>query len=256
MEIKVLGCCGGQLPGKNNSGYLLDGKLLIDAGTVALTATIKEQRGIRNILISHSHLDHIGALPFYAVNIVSNKADTVTIAGSEFTISAIKNHLLNNVVWPDFSKIKNVAGNEIFGYKTIEAGRWYDIGGYKVKAVPVNHPIPTFGFIIGKGEHYIIYSGDTKTTDAIWAEAKALGKKLKTVFVEISFPDEMQTLAENSFHYVPKTLVEDLRKMGGLKPKIYAYHIKPEYLPQVKKQLKKITEFDIVPVVEKKTYTV
>ena len=71
MKIKILGCYGGQMPGKNNTAFLLDNDTLIDAGTIALALDIKGQRNIKNILLSHPHLDHIGALPFFGVNIVS-----------------------------------------------------------------------------------------------------------------------------------------------------------------------------------------
>jgi len=256
MKIKVLGCYGGQLPGKHNSGFILDGELLIDAGTIALNSTIEEQRGIRSVLISHSHMDHIGGLPFFAVNIVSNKADTVKIAASEFTIDAIKNHLLNGVVWPDFTKIKNFGSQDIFSYMPIKENEWFELGGYKIKAISVNHTVPTFGFLIGKDEHYIMYTGDTKTTDNIWEEAVKLGDKLKTVFAEVSFPNELKALAEASAHYVPKTLHEDLKKLGGLKPKVYVYHIKPEYFKKVKKELSAIPGLKVTPLQEKKEYTV
>ncbi|HNZ29935.1 MAG: ribonuclease Z [Candidatus Aerophobetes bacterium ADurb.Bin490] len=256
MKVKVLGCYGGQLPGKNNPGFILNGDLLIDAGTIALNSTIEEQRRIRNVIISHPHLDHTGALPFFAVNIVSNKAETVKIAGIENTLNAIKSHILNGVIWPDFTKIKNFGGKEIFEYMPVKEGEWFELGGYTIKAIPVNHTVPTCGFLIGKGGHYIMYSGDTKTTDAIWKEAAALGDKLKSIFMEVSFPGELKALAETSGHYVPQTMEEDLKKLGGIKPKIFVYHIKPEYFAKVKKELAAVKGYKITVLCDKKEYAV
>lgn len=256
MEIKILGCYGGQLPGRNLTSFLLNGDMLIDAGTIGLTAGIEEQRKVKNILLSHAHLDHCGALPFYAVNIVSNKTDSVSIYGSRFTLDAVQAHLMNNVIWPDFTKIKNFAANPVFKYTPIEPKTWTDIGGYKVMAIPVNHTIPTTGFLIGKGSTYILYSGDTKDTDDIWVEAKKLDKKLKAAFIELAFPDEVDFLAENSCHLTPKTFEIQLKKLLPLKPKIYLYHLKPEYLKEIKKGVKKIKGYKLTALEDAKIYKI
>jgi len=256
MKIQALGVYGGQLPGKHNTGMLLDGTTMIDAGTIGLTSDIETQRGIRRVLLSHAHMDHIEALPFFAVNIVSNKADTVEIAGSQYTLDAVKNHQMNGIIWPDFTKIKNFGGNPIYSYRAVEMNKWFEAGPYKVKAVPVTHTIPTNGFIIGRDDSYFMYTGDTKTTDLIWKEAAKLGKKLKAVIAELSFPNELASLADASAHYVPKTLEADLKKLGGIKPRVYCYHIKPEYNAKIRRELKGIKSFKIEAMEEKETYKV
>jgi len=256
MKIKTLGCYGGQLPGKNLTGFLLNGDTLIDAGTVGLTADIKEQRGIKRVFLSHAHLDHTGGLPFYAVNIVSNKSEGVQVAGSQFTLDAVANHLMNGVTWPDFTKIKNFGGFPVFNYSALEPKVWHEIGGYKIMTVPVNHTIPTVGFLIGKGSQYILYSGDTKDTDEIWQEAKKLGKKLKAAFIELAFPDEVDFLAESSCHLTPKSFEKQLKKLAPLKPKIYAYHLKPEYLKEIRAGVKKIKGYSITIMDDGETYKI
>ena len=117
-------------------------------------------------------------------------------------------------------------------------------------------PIPTTGFLLGKNNKYMMYSGDTKETSRIWKEAKKLGKKLKAVFIETAFPNNLKFLAEASGHLVPSTLESQLKKLGNIKPKVYVYHIKPEYVTQVKKELKRIKGYRITAVTERKTYTV
>ncbi|MFP4465598.1 MAG: MBL fold metallo-hydrolase [Candidatus Goldiibacteriota bacterium] len=256
MKLKVAGCYGGHMPGRHNSGFVLDGETLIDAGTIGMNMDIHEQRKIRRILISHPHLDHIEGLPFYAVNIVSNKAPTVPVIGAKYTIDAIKEHLMNGIIWPDFTGIKNFSGNEVLSYRRIPLDKWFNAGPYRIKAVSVNHTIKTNGYIIGKGGRYIMYSGDTKATSKIWKEAVKLGKKLKTVIVEMSFPNELEGLADASCHFVPRTLENELKKLGKLKPKVLVYHIKPEHLVKVKKEIRRIKSFDIQVLEEKKTYDV
>ncbi len=254
MKIKVLGCYGGQLPGRNNTGFLLNEDTLIDAGTIALTADIKTQRKIKNIILSHAHLDHVGAIPFFGVNVTSNKSASINIYGSVFTLDAVRNYIMNGIIWPDFSKIKNFAGNFVFEYKPLNNNKWYEIGKYRVKSVAVNHTIPTNGFIIGQGSRYFLYSGDTKDTDEIWMEAKKLGNKLKAIFVETAYPDNLASLAEKSGHLVPSTLYNQLKKLGKIMPKIYLYHIKPEYEKIIEREIKKIKDYKIIPAKESKTY--
>ncbi|MCX7698532.1 MAG: 3',5'-cyclic-nucleotide phosphodiesterase [Candidatus Goldbacteria bacterium] len=254
MKIKVLGCYGGQLPGKNNTGFLLNEEILIDGGTIALSADIKTQRKIKNILLSHPHLDHVGAIPFFGVNVTSNKSKSINIYGTMFTINAVKNYIMNGTIWPDFTKIKNSAGNYVFEYKTIITNKWYDIDGYKVKAITVNHTIPTNGYIIGNGDKYIIYSGDTKETDEIWMEGKKLGDKLKAIFVETAYPDNLIELAEKSGHLTPSSLYNQLKKLGKIKSKVFIYHMKPEYEKIIEKEIKKIKDYRIILVKETKTY--
>jgi cAMP phosphodiesterase len=256
MKIKVLGCSGGQMPGHNQAGFLLDGKILVDAGTIGLKLALAEQRKIRAALISHAHLDHIGALPLFAVNITSNNSGPVSVCAADATLKAIGQHVMNWVIWPDFIKIYNYGGNPVFKYVRLPKKGWLNVEGYRVKAVPVLHSIPANGFIIGKGSSYFLYTGDTKQTDAIWQEAAKLGKKLKSVMIEVAYPDSQRDLAEKSAHLVPQTLSGELAKLGGLRPKVFILHMKPEYIKQIKKELKKIKGYGITAMEEGKTYKV
>lgn len=256
MRVKVLGAYGGQMPGKNNTAFLVNGELLIDAGTVGLALTIKEQRTVRAALISHAHADHIGALPFLAVNITSNKAPGVIIAGAAEPVKAVSEHLLNGKLWPDFTKIANASGKPVFSYQIMKKDKWQEIAGYRVMPVKVNHTVPTTGFIAGKGGEYLVYSGDTKDTDKIWEKAAKLGKKLKAVFAEVSYPDRLSEFADMTAHLTPYSLTVQLGKLKGLKPKVFAYHLKPEYEKEIALELKKITKFSIRPAAEGMTYKI
>lgn len=78
MKIKVLGCSGAEFPGHNSPGFLLDDKILFDAGSVTNVLHEKEQLEIKNIFITHAHLDHIKGIPFLADNVLSSgKGETL-----------------------------------------------------------------------------------------------------------------------------------------------------------------------------------
>jgi ribonuclease BN (tRNA processing enzyme) len=256
MKIKTLGCHGGQLPGYNNAGYLVDGNMLLDAGTIASKLSIQEQRRIRTIFITHAHLDHIGGLPFFAVNITSNKAPSVEIASTKANLNAISRHLMSGALWPDFTRIKNFGGNPVYKYTEMSRNRWHKIGGFNVKPVQVRHTVPADGLIFGKNGRYAVYTGDTKQTSSLWAEARKLGKKLKAVMIEVAYPNALSGLAEASGHLVPKTAELELKKLGSLRPKVFAIHMKPEYISKLKKELKAVKGFKVTMMQEGKTYKI
>jgi cAMP phosphodiesterase len=198
----------------------------------------------------------VGALPLFAVNITSNKSGPVSIYAADVTLKALSDHLMNWVIWPDFTKIYNYGGKPVFKYVKLPKTGWTNVEGYKVKAVAVHHSIPAHGFIIGKGNSYFVYTGDTKQTDAIWKEAAKLGKKLKSVMIEVAYPDSQRELAERSSHLVPQTLSDELAKLGGLKPKVYVMHMKPEFVGQIKAELRKIKGLEVIPMEEGRVYNV
>jgi ribonuclease BN (tRNA processing enzyme) len=62
--------------------------------------------------------------------------------------------------------------------------------------------------------------------------------RLDALFIEASFPNSMQELAEASKHLTPKTLSEELSKLGHNGMDILAVHIKPAYRDAVISELK------------------
>ena len=80
MHIRVLGChgadqlvCGADgFVQQESRGFLIDGSVLLDAGTVGTRLTLAEQRRIRVVLLSHLHIDHIKSLPTLADNLAES----------------------------------------------------------------------------------------------------------------------------------------------------------------------------------------
>src|SRR5574340_561352 len=148
MVFRVLGSSGAELPGYNSPAFLVDGCLLLDAGTIGSYLTEKEQWKVRDILITHAHLDHIKAIPFLADNIIiKNKRHGIKLFGIRETLSDLKKHLLNNKIWPDFTKIHSSL-EPVIRIHTISAGGVFRVNGYTVKAQRVNHTVPAVGYIV------------------------------------------------------------------------------------------------------------
>jgi len=238
MRIKVLGGFGSEQPCCNLTGFLLNGCVMLDAGTISTGLTIAEMTAITHVVLSHAHLDHTNALPFLADNVVGKKDSPVIVAAVDEVISAVSSHLFNNSIWPDFTKIPS-EDNPVIKYHKLAAGREEKLGGgLEFKPVMVNHAVPTTGFIIKDGDKAIVYSGDTKATDEIWDVAAGLGNNLKAVLVETSFPNCMQEMADKSCHLTPQTLGKELDKIKGYDGSVFVYHVKCQYISEIEREIK------------------
>lgn len=235
MELRVIGCHGGETPKHKTCAFLVDDALTIDAGSLTSGLEPSEQAKLAACVISHAHLDHIRDLATIADNRCQMGCVPLVVAGTRETIRALKKHFFNNVIWPDFSVIPS-AGQPTIEYLELKLDRPTDVAGYSVRAIPVSHTIASAGFVVEGRDGAIAYSGDTGPTDRLW-EVLNEQRNLKALLMEVSFPDREQKLATVSGHHTPRTLAEDLRKYRA--PRDLAtmlYHIKPVFQAEVEKE--------------------
>lgn len=240
MELRILGCHGGETPKHKTSSFLLDGRIAIDAGAVTSMLTLEEQRGIEAVLVSHAHLDHIRDLATLADNRCQQGAPTLTIAGVPATIRVLREHFFNDLLWPDFSRIDSGSHGPTIRFQTLSPEEPTPVAGARARAVMVNHTIDTCAFVVETPDGSIAYSGDTGPTDRFW-EVLSREPDLRALLMEVSFPDEHHHLAKISGHHTPETLAVDFAKLhdkNGLP--ILLYHIKPVFEAIVEKQLTRI----------------
>lgn len=226
MLVRIIGGHGGVSPGSRATSYLIDGKLLIDAGSVASGIQIAEQILVDNILISHSHLDHICELAYLADNCFGLKGKPFEIHTNQEVKDSIMKHLLNNEIWPDFTRLPNVE-NPTLKFNIIDPEKPFLLGDYKITAVKVNHPAGGQGFIVEKGKTAVVFTQDTGPTERIWELAKKQ-KNLKAIFTEVSFPNKLEAVAQMSMHHTPASMKEEIKKMPADVP-IFLGHLKPNY---------------------------
>jgi len=240
MKIQVLGCYGSEYPGYRTSSLLINGLIALDAGSMTTGLTMAQQSRIKHILLSHAHLDHILDIGFLADNIIGKIAQPVEIVGTATVIDNVMKHVLNNRIWPDFTRIPT-AHNPVLKVKKIKQRVPYKIAGLTIKAVPVRHTVPTWGFLVREpGVGTIVYSGDTGPTREIWNAANKAGD-LRAAFIEVSFPSRLQELADKSGHLTPRGLAAELEKIkDGDRVPVYLYHMKPLYLKEIGKEIKQL----------------
>jgi cAMP phosphodiesterase len=244
MEIRVLGCHGGETPKHRTSSFLLGGTLGIDAGATTAVLTLREQKKLSAVLVSHAHLDHVRDLATLADNRCQMGDKPLLIAGTPWTLGALKKHFFNNVLWPDFSKIPLVNGGGMtIEYLSMKPEQTYEVAGYRARAVLVSHTIESAGFIVERAGAAIAYSGDTGPTERFW-QLLAKTDALRAILMEVSFPNELRWLAEASGHHTPATLDAELTKLvrpkGAAEVPVLLYHIKPHFQREVERELVKL----------------
>ena len=233
MILRVLGSAGAELPDFRPPAFLLDNQLLLDGGTIGSVLTEEEQWKIHTIFITHSHLDHIRSIPALADNIIiKNQLHTVSVQSTSDVISALQNHLFNNIIWPDFTKIPTTE-NPVLEFTTITPYQEYRIKDYVITAIPVNHTVPTVGYLVESGGKKLVYTGDTGPTEEIWMYCSGAD----ALIVEVSFPDSMQDLAQLTKHLTASMLVTELSKIKVLPKRILITHPKPQYYDIIRKEV-------------------
>lgn len=234
MKLRILGADGGVAPGFATPSFLLNKNILIDSGSAASNLTLKEQRDVDYIFISHSHLDHVKDICFLADNVFTYRRRPIELISTFEILDILRKHLFNNKIWPDFTTITN-GHCPILSYRPVESH--VQIGNITVQIYPVHHPVPAVGFIVKeRGKNSIVVTGDTGPTDLLWEEANK-EERLKAVFTEIAFPDRLTKVAHAAGHFTPGMFADELAKLKKKVP-LLIYHLKPEYLKELKKEIK------------------
>lgn len=234
MHLKVLGCSGSCMPGSTSPGFLLDGTLLLDAGTVASALSENEQCRIETILISHSHLDHIKELPPLADNLLLNNKDNahIRVVGIQETLQDLRAHIFNNCIWPDFSRIPSVE-QPVISWHTIKPELTEHLDGYEVTAIRVDHTVAAVGYLVRNNGRSVLYTGDTGPTQRIWHYAAGVDMLITEVSLPNGYEDECRKIG----HLTPKMLSEQLTEVKTPPKLILVMHLKPHFAEQLQSEL-------------------
>ncbi|HEX9203606.1 MAG TPA: 3',5'-cyclic-nucleotide phosphodiesterase [Vicinamibacteria bacterium] len=251
MKLRVLGCYGGNIPRHGMTSFLVNDTLALDAGWVSGALSLKEQVKVKDVLISHSHLDHTCSLPFLIDNNFSAPGFALRIYAIPEVIASMRNHLFNNLTWPDFTCLPNDL-TPVLKLVEIQPEQPFEVNGLVVRAVHVSHIVPTAGYILEDRAGAIAFSSDTGPTSRFWEVVNSV-KRLRAVITETSFPNELQDLANISGHLTPNTLEPELRKLEGEVP-VYLYGFKPKHLETIRRQIKAIKRKNLKLLVQGKTY--
>jgi ribonuclease BN (tRNA processing enzyme) len=221
-------------PSQYLSTYLFNDTIAVDAGCLGHYGTFADQVRVRNVFLTHSHIDHIGSLPIFVDNVYQGGLDCVTVHASREVIDCLKRDVFNDRVWPDFIRLSTPEA-PFFKLSILEAYRPVEVDGLRFTPVPVDHVVPTFGFVIESPTSAVVVASDTGPTTELWERANAT-PNLKAVFLEASFPEALAPLAQVSKHLTPKQFAQEVEKLS-CRPAVIAVHLKSRYFKELVSEL-------------------
>lgn len=235
MKLQILGCSGGELPRHRTTCFLLDGKLAIDAGALTASLPLDALLEIDDVVLTHSHLDHVKDVPLLADHLVGRRRRPLRVHASKACARTLRESVFNGELWPDFTRIPD-AKRPVLELRPFDPRRPFRVGRYSFHPVPVAHPVESVGFVVSDGRTSFAVSGDTGPTVRFWRRVNE-EKRLRALLVETSYPTRLQDLADASGHLTPSTLAQELTKVERNGCPILLYHLKPAYLAELKREL-------------------
>jgi ribonuclease BN (tRNA processing enzyme) len=225
MKVRVLGCSGAIAQNCRTTSFLIDGDVLIDAGTGVGDLTLEEMRSIDDVLLTHSHLDHIAALPLMIDSVAALRTTPLRVHALPETIASLQQHIFNNVIWPDFSKIPS-SDAPFLTFHPLSTGQSIAFKNKTIEVLPAVHTVPAVGYAVNAGQGNWVFTGDTERNPAFWTRLNQLDVAM--LVIETAFSNRETELAKRSLHLSPSSLADELDNIGKDKNyPIYITHTKP-----------------------------
>ncbi|HEX8475052.1 MAG TPA: 3',5'-cyclic-nucleotide phosphodiesterase [Pyrinomonadaceae bacterium] len=219
------------------SCFLIDDRVAIDAGSIAIALNAGQRASVRDIIVTHPHMDHIATLPIFIDDLFATLEEPIRIYATEEVIALLERDVFNWTVYPRFSELCNER-TRVMQYVPIRPHEEFVVAHLRFTAVPVTHIVPTVGMLFSDSgaNTTVAFSSDTAATEEFWHVVNRAAR-LDALIIETSFPDEMSRLAEISGHLIPRILQQELRKLTHQPQDILAMHLKPAYRDAIIREL-------------------
>lgn len=227
MQIRVLGCSGSIAAGSRTTSFLLGQDVLIDAGTGVGDLTLEEMLCIEHIVVTHSHLDHVLAIGLLADSVTRRRRAAgrgpIGVHALPETIAALRAHVFNGVIWPDFSRLPDPE-HPVLRFHAVAVGQQLELGAHRLEVLPAAHTVPAVGYAVMGGEGAWVFTGDTGPNPALWRRLAQM--RVAQLVIETAFGDDELALAGISRHLCPLLLAEELHQLTH-PTEVCITHIKP-----------------------------
>lgn len=217
------------------TSFVIDDLVAIDAGSLAMAVDHVQLNQIRNVVLTHAHLDHIAGLPLFLDDLFSKLTEPVTIHADQSIVDTLERHIFNWEIYPKFSELTNDNG-PVLCYNVVRPGHEFKVRHLTFRSLEVNHRVPSFGYLISDGATKIAFSGDTAEMNGFW-DAVNETPDLSAILLECAFPNELEDLAEISHHLTPRRLRDELAKCRIPDCPVYISNLKPMYRDSIVIQL-------------------
>ena len=236
MKLRIAAPDASGLPYQFLATYLVNDAVALDAGCLGLLPLETQQR-IEHVFLSHSHLDHIATLAIFLDNVYRPGPQCPRIYALRETWEALGHYFFNDVVWPDLVRLSReefpfVKFHELQPNTTVRAA------GVRITPLPLNHVVPTCGFLVEDDVAAVALVSDTGPTDDVWRILNGV-PNLRGLFLEASFPNRMQWLADKTRHLTPRTFAEEIAKLRPDVPR-YVVHVKPAFFGEVAAEIDRL----------------
>lgn len=239
FTVVPLGVKGGA-DESNLSAYMLavsgtNDYICLDAGTVftgiqravhagVFKAPVETVRAsyIKGYLLSHPHLDHLAGL------VLNSPDDTAkNIYALPFCIDVLKSTYFTWKGWANFASEGDTPRLGKYRYMALQPGVETPLEHTDLSVTPFrlshSNPYLSTAFLIRHDDAYLLYLGDTGADSVeksdnlyhLWKEIAPLvtAKKLKAIFIEVSFPNE-QPVKQLFGHLTPSLLMEEMHALS------------------------------------------
>lgn len=244
---------GHATPEQRLTCFLIDETVAVDAGSIALALSTEQREKVRDIIVTHPHMDHIASLPIFIDDLYPTLKRPIRVYATQVVIDLLERDIFNWNVYPRFSELKNDFG-PVMEYVPVPEGEEFQVAHLKVTVVPVNHIVPTVGLLVSDGRSTVAFSSDTAETEEFWDLVNS-APRVDALLIETSFPNSMAQLAEVSRHFTPASLGRELGKLNHNGLDILAVHIKPAYRDTIIAELKALNIAGLGVMEPGKTYS-
>jgi len=239
MEIRVLGAHNVESATSRLMSLLIDGVLAVDAGALTSSLTLPEQEMVKSVLLTHCHYDHVRDIAAIGLN-TSFFERNIRVYGQASTLDAINTHILNGIIYPDFTRTP--ANNPSVILLPLEPYDDAEVDGYKVLAVPVKHGVASVGYQITSSEGgSFFYSGDTGPgLSACWEHLSP-----RLIFIDVTLPNRLEKHAVASNHLTPRLMGKEMalfNKVKGYLPTIMPIHLSPQFEDEIKDEVEYVAK--------------
>jgi len=245
MNVRILGAHSSESRFARCISILVDDVLAIDAGGLSSGLSIPEQLGLRAILLTHQHYDHIRDLPILALNL-NRQGCSIKVYCMPEVRDVIDAHLLNDQLYPRFHWLPEAKPTLDFSLvKPYEPQR---IEGYEVRAIPVNHCDSCIGYQVTNPEGKVLFF-----TSDTGPDLKECWKQIspQLLITEVTMPNRYEELATNTSHLTPSLLRDELRefrKVKGYLPRTVVVHMDPSLEKEIEAEIRSVSEALHTPI--------
>ena len=238
MRVVILGSSGPDgVRRQYSSTYLINSNVAIDAGYLGLHGPPEGQQAVRHVFLTHAHADHIASLPLFLDNVWTSSDECPAVYGSAGTLATVRRCIFNDEVWPDLVAMSERM-SPFLRLHSLEPEVPVSAAGLTITAVPVQHLVPTFAYVVQDDRSAVIFGADSGPTTRLWEVAQQV-PGLRAIFLEATFPNRMRSLAEASCHLTPSMVRQEVLKAPP-RVKVIAVHLKVRFFDEIKRELQEL----------------